>query len=131
MVTTLTAIFATFVAFVSGVLGITEAVNKLFKIENTNHRMIMSWVISFALAALGFALQLGFFADCGSVDTWQGWVKAMCVGLGCGWCANYMYDRNEMWNLLEYIFSFFEKGGKEKRIAISEEAKARRAAMKK
>lgn len=130
MVTTLTAIFATFVAFVSGVLGITEAVNKLFKIENTNHRMIVSWVMSFALAALGFALQLGFFADCGSVDTRQGWVKAMFVGLGCGWCANYMYDRNEMWRLLEYIFSFFEKGGKEKRIAMAEEAKAKRAAKK-
>ena len=42
-----------------------------------------------------------------------------------------MYDRNEMWRLLEWLFSFFEKDGKEKRIVMAEEAKARRAAMKK
>lgn len=127
----LMSMFATFVAFVSGVMFITEAVNKMFKIENTNVRLIMSWVMSFGLAALGFYMQIGFFADCGSVDTWQGWVKTLFVALGCGWCANYMYDRNEMWQLLEYLFSFFEKGGKEKRLAMAEEAKAKRAAIKK
>ena len=115
---TITTMFATFVAFVSGVLFITEAVNKLFKIENTNVRLIMSWVMSFGLAALGFYLQLGFFADCGAITEWQGWVKAMFVALGCGWCANYMYDRNEMWRLLEWLFSFFEKDGKAKRAAL-------------
>lgn len=120
---TLTTMFATFVAFVSGVLFITEAVNKLFKIENTNVRLIMSWVMSFALAALGFYMQLGFFADCGSVDTWQGWVKAMAVGLGCGWCANYMYDRNEMWRLLEWLFSFFNSNGKAIRAELKESKK--------
>ena len=126
----LTTMFATFVGFVTGVLFITEMVNKLFKVENTNVRMIVSWVMSFGLAALGLWLQVGFFADCGTPDTWQGWVKAMCIGLGCGWCANYMYDRKEMWRLLEWLFSFFEKGGKEKRIAMAEEAKARRAMKK-
>lgn len=120
---TLTTMFATFVAFVSGVLFITEAVNKLFKIENTNVRLIMSWVMSFTLAALGFYMQIGFFADCGSVDTWQGWVKALLVALGCGWCANYMYDRNEMWRLLEWLFSFFNSNGKAIRAELNESKK--------
>lgn len=126
----LTTMFATFVGFVTGVLFITEMVNKMFKVENTNVRLIVSWVMSFGLAALGLWLQVGFFADCGTPDTWQGWVKAMFIGLGCGWCANYMYDRNEMWRLLEWLFSFFEKDGKEKRITMAEEAKARRAMKK-
>ncbi len=101
--------FATFVAFVLGVMTITEAVNKLFKIENGTAKLIASWVLSLALAALGFALQLGFFADCGTPDMWQGWVKAALVGIGCGLCANGLYNRDEMWQLLELIFGIFKK----------------------
>ena len=101
--------FATFVAFVLGVMTLTEAVNKLFKIENGTAKLIVSWVLSLALAAAGFALQLGFFADCGTPDMWQGWVKAALVGIGCGLCANGLYDRNEMWQLLELIFGVFKR----------------------
>lgn len=101
--------FATFVAFVLGVMTITEAVNKLFKIENGTAKLIVSWVLSLALAAAGFALQLGFFADCGTPDMWQGWVKAALVGIGCGLCANGLYNRDEMWQLLELIFGIFKK----------------------
>lgn len=114
----LISIFSTFVAFVSGVLFITEAINKLFKIENGNVKLIVSWVMSFGLAALGFCMQVGFFADCGGIDKWQGWVKAMLIGLGCGLCANKLYDRDEMWRLLEWLFSFFSKDGKAKRAAL-------------
>lgn len=49
--------FATFVGFVTGVLFITEMVNKMFKVENTNVRMVVSWVMSFGLAALGLWMQ--------------------------------------------------------------------------
>ena len=114
----LMSMFSTFVLFVGGVMFITEMVNKMFKVENTNVRMVVSWVMSFGLAALGLWMQIGFFADCGTADTWQAWAKAMLIGLGCGWCANYMYDREEMWRLLEWLFSFFEKEGKAKRAAM-------------
>lgn len=114
----LISIFSSFVAFVSGVLFITEAVNKLFRVENGNVKLIISWVMSFGLAALGFAMQLGFFADCGAITEWQGWVKAMLIGLGCGLCANKLYDRDEMWRFLEWLFSFFSKDGKAKREAL-------------
>lgn len=107
----LVSIFSTFVGFVGGVLFITEAVNKLFKIKNSNVKLIVSWVLSLAIAAFGFWQQLGFFADCGTIVEWQGWVKAMLIGLGCGWCANKMYDRDEMWRMLEWLFSFFNKDG--------------------
>ena len=106
---TIMTMFATFVAFVLGVMTITEAVNKLFKIENGTAKLIVSWVLSLALAALGFALQLGFFADCGTPDMWQGWVKAALVGIGCGLCANGLYNRDEMWQLLELIFGIFKR----------------------
>ena len=103
------SMFATFVAFVSGILFVTEAVNKLFKVESSTVKLIISWVLSLGLAAFGFALQLGIFADCGAVDTWQGWTKALLIGLGGGLCANQLYDREEIWKLLEMIFSLFGK----------------------
>lgn len=116
----LTTMFATFVAFVGGVVMITEAVNKLFKVQGGTAKLVVSWVMSLGLACLGFGLQLGFFADCGAVTEWQGWVKALLVGLGCGLCANKIYDREEVWTLLEWLFSFFEKDGKRKRVVMKE-----------
>ena len=106
--TTITTMFATFVAFVAGVIIITEAINKIFKIENSTTKLIISWIMSIGLAALGFGLQLGFFADCGTPDMWQGWVKTILIGLGCAIAANKIYDRDEIWNLLEWIFSMFK-----------------------
>lgn len=126
---TIITMFATFVGFVTGVLTITEAVNKMFKVEKQSVRLLVSWLMSFGLAAIGFALQLGFFADCGSVDTWQGWVKAMAIGLGCGWCANYMYNKEEMWHLLEWVFSFLDKNGKAIREQLEEDRKKRKLAI--
>ena len=104
--------FATFVAFVGGVITITEAVNKLFKVEGTLPKLIISWVMSIALSALGLWLQLGLFADLGTPDQWQAWVKAALVAVGCALAANKIYDRNEIWTLLEYLFSFFKTDGK-------------------
>ena len=40
---------------------------------------------------------------------WQGWVKATLVGIGCGLCANGLYNRDEMWQLLELIFGIFKR----------------------
>ena len=105
----ISTMFATFVAFVAGVMFLTEAVNKFFKVEGQTSKLIVSWVMSVGLAALGFWLRLGFFAEIGDVDTWQGWVKTALIGWGCGWCANFTYDHNEMWGLLEKIFSLFKK----------------------
>jgi len=101
--------FATFVAFVGGVILLTETINKIFKIENGTTKLIMSWVLSLALAALGFWQQWGFFADCGDITTWQGWVKTALIGFGCAIAANKIYDREEIWRLLEMIFSIFKK----------------------
>ena len=120
MVTTSTIIsmFATFVLFVGGVITITEMVNKLFKIENKIVKLIISWILSIGLAVLGFVLELGFFAEFGDMSMWQSWVKVVLVGIGCALAANKIYDREEIWRLLEYIFSFFKKNGKEIRARI-------------
>jgi len=103
----LTSMFATFVAFVSGMILIIEAVNKLFKVENKNAKLFISWGLSIAVAALAFWQQWGFFADCGDITTWQGWVKAALIGFGCAIAANKIYDSEEIWRLLEMIFSIF------------------------
>ena len=107
--TAILTIFVTFVAFVGGVMGLTEAVNNLFKVQGRVPKLIVSWVISIALACVGFALQYGIFADLGNITEWQGWVKAVAVGVGAAWCANGMYDREEMWELLQILFSLFKK----------------------
>lgn len=116
----LMTMFATFVAFVSGVIFITDALNRLFKSSSSNVKLIVSWVVSIVLAIVGFVLQLGFFADCGTPDMWQAWVKAVLIGLGSGLCANKIYDREEIWTLLEWIFSFFKKDGAYIRMKLKE-----------
>ena len=105
----LATMFSTFVLFVAGVMTITEMVNKFFKVQGKTAKLIISWVLSIFLATLGFWQQIGFFAGCGTPDMWQGWVKAALIGLGCGWCANGLYNRDEMWTLLEKIFPLFGK----------------------
>lgn len=120
MVTTSTIIsmFSTFVLFVGGVIAITEMFNELFKIENKITKLIISWVMSIGLSVLGFVLKLGFFAEFGDMSMWQSWVKVVLVGIGCALAANKIYDREEIWKLLEYIFSFFKKNGKEIRVKL-------------
>ena len=120
MVTTATIIsmFSTFVLFVGGVIAITEMVNKLFKVENKITKLIISWVLSIGLSVLGFVFELGFFAEFGDISMWQSWVKVVLVGIGCALAANKIYDREEIWELLEYIFSFFKKNGKEIRVKL-------------
>ena len=120
MVTTATIIsmFSTFVLCVGGVIAITEMVNELFKIENKITKLIISWILSIGLSVLGFVLKLGFFAEFGDMSMWQSWVKVVLVGIGCALAANKIYDREEIWKLLEYIFSFFKKNGKEIRVKL-------------
>lgn len=121
MVTTATIIsmFSTFVLFVGGVIAITEMFNELFKVENKITKLIVSWVMSIGLSVLGFVLKLGFFAEFGDMSMWQSWVKVVLVGIGCALAANKIYDREEIWKLLEYIFSFFKKNGKEIRVKLA------------
>ena len=101
--------FATFVAFCSGVVCVTEAVNRIFKVQGTVAKLIVSWMVSVAMAALGFGLQLGLFVEFGTPDQWQGWVKAFFVAIGCALCSNYAYDRDEIWMLLQQLFNIFKK----------------------
>lgn len=115
---TLMTMFATFVGFVGGVILITEFINKLFKVENGRVKWIISWVMSIGLAIVGFVLQLGIFADCGTVDQWFAWVKVILIGVGCAFAANKTYDANEIWTALEWLFSFFNKDGKEIRFKL-------------
>lgn len=112
MTSIILTMFATFVAFVGGVIAITESVNKLFKVEGQTAKLIISWVLSIILAIVGMVLQLGMFADLGTPDMWQTWVKAILIGIGAALAANKIYDRDEIWRLLEIIFSLFKKDGK-------------------
>ena len=116
----LATMFASFVGFVGGVILITEFINKVFKVENGRVKWVISWVMSIGLAAIGFWQQLGFFAACGEITDWLGWVKAVLIGVGCAFAANKTYDANEIWTALEWLFSFFKKDGKTIRAKMRE-----------
>ena len=105
----LMTMLSTFVGFCGLVVLLTESVNRLFKVQGGTPKLIVSWVLSLGLAALGFGLQLGIFADCGAVTEWQGWVKAELIGLGCALCSNYAYDHDEIWTLLQQLFGIFSR----------------------
>lgn len=130
MATTLMTMFASFVGFVGGVILITEFINKLFKVENSRVKWVISWVLSLGLSAIGFWQQIGFFADCGDITQWQGWVKTILIGVGCAFAANKTYDANEIWNALEWLFSFFNKDGKAIRADLRQEQKRERELKK-
>lgn len=114
MITTFLAYFGTFVAFVAGCTAITEFINDLFKVPSNpdakfmSPKQIVSWVISVGFACLGFALQLGFFAEFGTTDMWQGWVMTACTGIGAGLASNGVYDINVVHDVLKYIFQFLK-----------------------
>jgi hypothetical protein len=131
---TIINMFASFVGFCGGVILITETVNKVFKVEGTTAKFIVSWVVAIGMACLGFGLQLGIFDAFGEVGQWQGWVKTVLVGVFCAVCSNRTYDMNEIWRALQIIFSFFDRDGKAIREAIREEIRkekeAKRAALK-
>lgn len=116
----LVTMFASFVGFVAGVILITEFINKLFKVGNSRVKWVVSWVISIGLAAVGFWQQLGFFASCGDITDWLGWVKAVAIGVGCAFASNKTYDANEIWTALQWLFSFFNKDGKNTRAKLRE-----------
>jgi hypothetical protein len=40
------------------------------------------------------------------------------IGVFCAVCSNKTYDMNEIWRVLQIIFSFFDKDGKVKRAAL-------------
>ena len=111
--------FATFAGFCGCVVMLTESVNKLFKVDSKTAKFVVSWVVSIGLACLGFVLQYGIFADLGAPAEWQGWVKTVFIGVFCAVCSNRTYDMNEIWRVLQIIFSFFDKDGKAKRAALT------------
>lgn len=122
----LIALFASFAGFCTGVVLITETINRIFKIEGQTAKFFMSWAVSLGLACIGFGFQLGFFSDCGAINEWQGWVKAVFIGVFCAVCSNKTYDMNEIWRALQIIFSFFDKDGKAIRMQMAEESKKKK-----
>lgn len=97
----------------TGVTLVAEFINDLFKVPS-NHKakispkQIVSWVVAITGACLGYVLQLGFFADFGTVDQWQGWAMTVATGFGAGLAANGIYDINVVYEVLKFIFQFLK-----------------------
>ena len=113
MLTTFLTYFGTFVLFATGVTLVTEFINDLFKVPSKpdakiSPKQIVSWVVAITGACLGFVLQLGFFADFGTVNQWQGWVMTAATGFGAGLAANGIYDINMIYEALQFIFRFLK-----------------------
>lgn len=113
MITTILSYFGTFALFAAGVTIIAEFINDLFKVSSKPETRIspkqaVSWVVAILGACLGYALQVGFFTEFGTVDQWQGWVMTAVTGLGAGLVANGIYDVNIIQDALKFIFQFLK-----------------------
>ena len=107
-----TQYFGTFAAFVAGVTVVTQFFKNLLKIESKGWKIATSWLVSIIGALVGFCFQLGFFADFGTPEVWQGWVMAGLVGIGGGVAACGFYDITVVEKIVKWIWSFLKPKAK-------------------
>lgn len=100
--------FGTFTAFVTGVVTFTEFFKKIFNITKKGWIFAISWGLAILGALGGFWGQVGFLAQYGTPDMWQGWVMAAVTGLGAGVAANGLYDQTWVEKMVEFIWSFIK-----------------------
>lgn len=98
--------FGTFAAFVAGITTFTELFKKLFKVTKKGWMITISWILAIIGAFVGFYFQVGFLAEYGTPDMWQGWVMTALTGLGAGIAANGLYDQSMIEALVKWIWSF-------------------------
>lgn len=100
--------FGTFAAFVAGVTTFTEFFKNLFKVTKKGWMIAIAWILAIVGSIVGFCLQLGFFAEFGAINTWQGWVMTVLTGIGAGIAANGFYDQAGIESLVKWIWSFMK-----------------------
>mgnify|MGYP003306963989 CR=1 FL=1 len=103
-----TEMFATFAAFAAGTVVITEFINKLFKINNSTAKQIMSWIMSVGLAVIGLVCQFGFFTEYGTTADWHAWVLTIVTGIGTGLASNGIYDIKFVHEFVQWLFGFMK-----------------------
>lgn len=101
--------FATFSGFVAGVVLVSQFIIRIAKVDKGWLKQLISWLLSIALAAVGFGFQLGYFADFGPINQWQGWVLTALNGVGAGLVANGIFDIDLVQDILNWIESLFKK----------------------
>lgn len=100
--------FATFVAFVAGVTTITEFFKKILKIEKKGWKIGTAMIVSTVLAIVGFCCQLGFFAEFGPINSWQGWIMTILTAAGAGLASCGLYDIDAIEKFVKWIWSFIK-----------------------
>lgn len=93
--------FATLGTFVAAVIAATQVIKKSFKIEGA-WAMIASWLISVALAAVGWLLQLGIFAG-------LQWYWGLVYALSAGLIANKVFELFTIEAIISFLKSIFKK----------------------
>lgn len=89
----LSSYFANLAGFVTAVLLITQFVLKYL---NTKFKQVISWIISFVLAAAAWFLNLGILAG-------VSWYWIFIYGLAAGLCANGVFDITIVKTALKFI----------------------------
>lgn len=100
--------FGTFAAFVAGVTTFTEFFKNLFKVTKKGWMIAIAWILAIAGSVAGFYFQLGFFAEYGTPDMWQGWLMTGLTGIGAGIAANGLYDQDAIEAIVKWIWSFMK-----------------------
>ena len=104
--------FATFVAFVAGVTTITEFFKKVCNITKKGWMIGTAMIVAVCLSVLGYGLQIGFFAEYGTVNQWQGWIMSILTGAGAGLASCGLYDIDAIEKLVKWIWSFIKPKNK-------------------
>lgn len=102
------AYFGTFAAFVAGVTTVTQFFKNLFKIETKKWKIATAYIVAVVGAIIGFCFQIGFLAEYGTIDMWQGWVMTIFTGAASGTAACGFYDINKVEEIVKWIWSFMK-----------------------
>lgn len=107
-ITTFLQYFGTFAAFVAGVTTFTQFFKNLFKVEKKGWKIAIAYIIAVLGSLVGFYFQIGFLADYGTIDMWQGWVMTALTGAAAGTAACGFYDLDEVEKIVKWIWSFMK-----------------------
>lgn len=82
---------------------LTNIINKLFNIQISGLKVLISWIISILLSIFGLIFGLGLFLDYGTIYEINAWVYTILTGIGLGFISNGIYDIKYVITLIDFI----------------------------
>jgi len=104
---TLTGLVALIVLIINWIIKFIELLKKS-PIEKKWVKQVISWVISIAVAIVGFVFSLGLFEPFHLLPEWQGWLYTIIYGFFIGLCANGFFNIPGVEKVLDAIMTLIQ-----------------------